>query len=257
MLKLIKTLFLGGETYGYRAHAQVRSRILILGGIALALATFGLIAANPGALAFNQPKVTPTITVVTASVDIGPQTALTLKMITTTPVASDIVTTRAFIDPKDLVGKVAVVPIYAGQVLTPSLVMDSATGTTLAIHPVNQPDAPSGLPWRAVSISVPDALASAGLVGVGSYVDLLLSTSSGSSGDSAIVPAKTKPLFSNVQVIGKSGTMYVLRLDAQQAEIINHAQAMGAGTISFSLRANDDGRPMPSLAPVSSGTSPF
>ncbi len=119
--------------------------------------------------------------VVVAAENIAAGTKITEGMLTLKTVPSDVVLPDAFEDAKDVVGKVALYPITAGeQVLRQDFAAGILENAALAqivpgerqILPCEQPNPRCGL--RGLSVAVAEVTAGGGLIRAGDHVDVIL-----------------------------------------------------------------------------------
>lgn len=143
-----------------------------------------------------------------------------------------------------VVGRIPVVPILEGQLVTSNLLAVAGGGTISILAPGETvgPDSPH---WRAVSITVPDDLAVGGLLRAGQTVDVFVTAI-------VLLPERliqegryysdrsTKIVYQDVPIIARVERAYILKAQLQIAEEIAHLQASGTATFSLALRPDID-----------------
>ena len=150
-----------------------RRRILIALGLLLAV-----IAAVGAFTLVNRPPPpaaqVPTTEVLVAAVAIAPRTAIEPGEVIVRQVPQTAVLTQALTDPSEAIGRLTVVPIYAGQQITPNLFGDASAVDFSILDPEEtiEPNSPF---WRAIAVTLPDDKAVGGLH-TGQYIDLIVST---------------------------------------------------------------------------------
>ncbi len=162
---MIKSQALGGRS----------NKVLIFLGLFLGLVSAVLVvvylqsAGGDGGGGGSSATVKP---VVVAGGDVAAGTRITKEMVTLKDITSDAILVGAFEDTGDVVGKVARVPLVAGEQVIPSKV----TATGAAITDVENPPLAYVVPEgkRAVAIQVSNIIGASGLVRPGDYVDVIL-----------------------------------------------------------------------------------
>lgn len=148
-----------------------------------------------------------------------------------------------------VVDRVPVVSILEGQLVTTNLLSSGTAAGPQSIQilgPEEKVTADSEA-WRAVSITVPDDRAVAGLLAPNQTVDVLVTATVNVPQD-LITKGKyytdksTKITYQNMLILAKSGTMYILKTSLAVAEEISHLQAAGNATFSMVLRPDQDTR---------------
>lgn len=231
----------------YRDNSR-RGRYIIVLGVVLALvaggAAFFLINQ-----AQQQASVQPvqTVTVVAAIRTIPARKAIEPGDVALKQVPADAATQGTFDDPAKVLGRIPVVTILDGQILTSNLLASSTEGGQFSILKPEETVAPDSPYWRAVSITVPDDRAVGGLVQVGMTVDVFL-TATVNVPQSLLDQGRyytdksTKIVYQDLEILARSGTFYIVRVPLQQAEEIEHLQATGNATFSMALRPTEDTR---------------
>jgi Flp pilus assembly protein CpaB len=233
------------------SETQARSRKIIVAGVTLAIcagvASFVLIQrAQEQATAISVPKVT----VLVAARVIPARKPIEAGDLAVRLVPADATNSQGvFSSPDQAIGHVSAIAILPGQLVTSNLFTFSATAGGVAILSPEETVGPDSPDWRAVSISVPDDRAVGGMLTAGEQVDVYLTTS-------VLVPQtvlsrgqfygdkSTKVTYQDVQILSKSGPLYVIKVTAQVGEEIAQLQASGTAQFSLALRPDVDTRIM-------------
>ncbi len=233
-------------------RSRRRARLILIVGVLLALlaglGTFFVASSSKTEL----PPVIPTADVLVAAREIAPRTVVSAADIKLAKVNTDAVPPTALKDPKDVVGKIATVPISTGEFILPTKFAATAAAAFTVFPPNEQPQPgqpiPPGSPnYRAMSITVPDNLAVGGAVQVGDLVDAMYTVSLeptkflGPPNPNRIADQSVKIALERLPIIAKAGNVYTIRVDAETAERIQYLTASGA-QLSFLLRAAQDDR---------------
>jgi Flp pilus assembly protein CpaB len=152
----------------------------------------------------------------------------------------------------EVLNRVSGVSISAGQLITRNVLASAAAGQEFSILEPGATFDPSGPNWRAVSVSVPDDRAVAGLLQPGQRVDLVVTMPvnpelgptpgpSATPSEPVIPGPSTKVTLQSLTILARNGAMYILRADLATAEQIAELQAAG-GQFALALRAEEDGR---------------
>jgi hypothetical protein len=178
--------------------------------------------------------------------------------------------TTAYTTPEEVVGRITGAPILFQQAVTPNLLASTTAGGGFSILGPEETIAPDSPEWRAVAVYVPDERAVAGQIEVGQKVDLLVTTqinvvpaaegastsSNGgqnggsSTGVGAPTPSEapaysdksTKITYQMIPILAKKDQLYIIKVDLNQAEEINHLAASGNAVFSMVLRPEGDDR---------------
>jgi len=237
----------------FKDNSRRRTLVLVVGV---------LLALGAGAAAFmlssqgtDEPtEAIPLRDVVVASSLINARDTIQQNQVTTRAVPLDATNETAFSSPLDVAGKIAAIPIYENQPITPNML---AQATGVGQIDILEPDAtvaPDSPYLRAVSLTVPPERAVGGLVAVDQRVDVIATMpfvalndlTDPETGERLTDPetgeavtftsgSSTKPMWLDVAVIGRpegNPELYILRMDLQQAEEVALAQNVGA---QFSL----------------------
>lgn len=184
-------------------------------------------------------------------------------------------------DPSKLVGKVLAIPVAIGQPIYSNMIASSSGQSGFSILGPDETVGPDSPAWRAISITIPDNRAVAGLLVAGQTIDIFMTAT-------MTVPVTTEPVgvyysdmvtkitYQDMVILGRAGSQYILRTTVAVAEEINHM--LSAGTVQFSaaLRPDQDvrfldvsqlgattnrilekyGLPFPAIFPAPSATIP-
>ncbi len=226
-------------------------------GLVAAICAAVLVASMQGDGA-QGPAATPEaqdVTLMLAAHDMQAMQTVTEGDISNRAVSPDIAPESALIDPVQVIGRVLIVPVTTGQVLTREHFAPDGSNAHLAAALA------SGL--RAINIPVNNSMGIEDLLYPGCYVDVLFSTDVRSDGGGAAQPVSVT-LLQKVQVVAvgdktivaPDGPVYTedealaaqsmrnrsprvtLLVDANQAEALN--LAMQEGAISLALRNPND-----------------
>lgn len=179
--------------------------------------------------ALNSGEGAETVVILTRDVGVGEK--ITSDMLTTRPVPAGALLPGRITNPDEVVGKVAVTPLFAGEQALSSKVTSFEGQTTLAYK------VPEGM--RALSLQIPhEAWAAAGLVQPGDRVDVLGIT----------VLEKVDPLT------GEMKPQIVSGLIGQDIEVLAVAQVLVKGIPNTDLRAKQ--RATPEGTTTSGGVTP-
>jgi Flp pilus assembly protein CpaB len=226
-----------------------RGKFVIIAGVVLAVvagaAAFYLInqAQQQGS---EGPAVL--VPVVVAAQVIPARTAIQPGAVIVRQIPLDAATQAGIVtDPAFLTGKVLAVPLAIGQPVYMNMVASAAGQSGFTILGPDETVAPDSEAWRAISITIPDDKAVAGLLVAGQSIDIFMTAT-------MTVPVTAEPIgvfysdmvtkitFQDMVILGRAGSQYILKTSLAVAEEINHL--MTAGTVSFSaaLRPDQDVR---------------
>ena len=235
--------------FEYREPSRRRSRVIIAFGVILALLT--------GAAAFfliYQARQQ----VQQAGVDLVPVVVARQQIPARKPIESADVELRevpagpatdagVFVDPAKVLGLVPTVTILPGQPIYANLLASQTTHSGFTILEPGETVAPDSADWRAISLTVPDDRAVAGLIHAGDIVDVFVTAPITVPEDLAAKgqytsDRSTKITYQNVKILERAASFYVLRVDIDVAEEISHLQAVGTVAFSLALRPTEDSR---------------
>jgi len=205
--------------------------------------------------------------VVVAARDLPVRTVIAASDVTVRSIPDDPSVTTAYTTPEEVVGRITGAPILFQQPFTPNLLASTAAGSGFSILGPEETIAPDSPEWRAVAVYVPDERAVAGQIEVGQRVDVLVTTQfnvvpaaegadtsssrgAESTGTGAATPSEapaysdksTKVTYQYIPILAKSDQLYIIKVDLNQAEEINHLAASGNAVFSMVLRPEGDDR---------------
>lgn len=184
-------------------------------------------------------------------------------------------------DPKQLAGKVLAIPVAIGQPIYANMISSAAGQSGFSILGPDETVAPDSEAWRAISITIPDDRAVAGLLVAGQTIDIFMTAT-------MTVPVTTEPVgvyysdmvtkitYQDMVILARAGSQYILKTSLAVAEEINHLLAVGTVQFSAALRPDQDvryadvtklgattnrilqkyGLPFPAIYPAPSATIP-
>lgn len=150
-------------------------------------------------------------------------------------------------DPGALIGKVLAIPVAIGQPIYSNMIASSSGQSGFAILGPDETVAPDSPAWRAISITIPDDRAVAGLLVAGQTIDIFMTAT-------LTVPVTNEPVgiyysdmvtkitYQDMVILGRAGTQYILRTTVAVAEEVNHMLATGTVQFSAALRPDQDVR---------------
>lgn len=219
----------------------------------------GVLAASMQGGGPSGPTAAPEVqdvTIILADEDLAAMRTVTKDDVSTREVSPDIAPEGAFHDPVQVIGKVLILPVTSGQVLTRESFAPEGSNAHLA--------AALASGRRAINIPVTNSMGIEDLLYPGCFVDVLFSTDARSDGGGAGQPVSVT-LLRKVQVVAvgdktivaPDGPSYAdedealqaqsmrnrsprvtLLVDARQAEALN--LAMQEGAVSLALRNPND-----------------
>jgi Flp pilus assembly protein CpaB len=148
-------------------------------------------------------------------------------------------------DPLLLVGKVLAIPVAIGQPIYSNMLAQSGTGPGgIEILGPDETIAPDSVAWRAISITIPDELAVAGMLAAGQTIDIFMTAQMNVSDPDGRYASDmvTKITYQDMVILARAGTQYILRASLAVAEEINHMLATGTVLFSAALRPSQDVR---------------
>ncbi|HEY8169249.1 MAG TPA: SAF domain-containing protein [Candidatus Limnocylindrales bacterium] len=244
-----------------------RRKVLIVLGVVLALVAGGaaFYLVNQAQSAGNAAVVTRQVVV--AARDLPLRTVISAADVAVRSVPDDPSVTTAYTTPDEVIGRITGAPVLFQQALTPNLLASTAVGSGFSILGPEETISPDAPQWRAVAVYVPDERAVAGQIEVGQRVDVLVTTQvnvvpapegastqagggQGASGTGAATPPDapiyadkaTKVTYQFIPILAKTDQLYIIKVDLNQAEEINHLAASGNATFSMVLRPEGDDR---------------
>lgn len=237
----------------YSHRSRRRSKLYIVVGViaALLVAATVFIALQASVLTGGGPEAAPERTVVVAARDIAARKPIEEADVVTRSVIVDATNETAYARIDEVVGRVTGVSVAAGQLVTRNVLASATTGQTFSILDPGQDYDPSMPDLRAVSVSVPDDRAVAGALMAGHRVDLIATLTVnpvvGEAGaeeaaaEGLISGPSTKTTLQAIEILARTGPLYILRTDLGTAEKIAELVAAGA-QFTLALRADPDDR---------------
>jgi Flp pilus assembly protein CpaB len=260
-----------------------RGKFVIILGVVLAIvaggAAFYLI--NQAQQSAGQGELQKVQVVVAAQI-IPARTPISATALVVREIPLDSVTQVGIVtDPASLVGKVLAIPVAIGQPIYSNMIASSSGQSGFAILAPDETVAPDSEAWRAISLTIPDERAVAGLLVAGQTIDIFMTAN-------VSVPVANEPVgvyysdmttkitYQDMVILGRAGSQYILRASLAVAEEINHMLATGTVQFSAALRPDQDvrfvdvsdlgattnriiekyGLPFPALFPAPSATIP-
>jgi Flp pilus assembly protein CpaB len=235
----------------YSDRNSKRSKLYIAVGVIIALIVGGIVFVALQASGLTaQPKV-ETRTVVVAARDIAGRKPIEEGDVMMRTVTADTTNATAFTRIDEVLNRVSGVAITTGQLLTPNLLASTTEGQAYSILEPGEKFDPSGPDLRAVSINVPDDRAVAGTLQPGQRVDLIVTMAInpeiGANPKASAEPAKvipgpsTKVTLQKLDILARTGALYILRSDLATAEKVSELTAAG-GQFTMVLRPEADDR---------------
>ena len=237
-----------------------KRRFAMLLGLVLAIAAGGaafMMGSQPSANA----DPLPTRSVLIAAVDIPARTLIDASYLTMRSVPDDPSNVNAITDPKLVLGLTTGLTIFKGQVITPNFFTTTNANQAFAIVRPGESFGPDSPHWRAVALDLQDVNAVGGLIQAGQRVDVMASLfinvldPEAAAGEGApitggpVTGLSTKVVLTDLEVLAHTPltTLYVLKVDAHQAEEIAYLQNQNPYFRGFalSLRADGDNRILP------------
>ena len=148
-------------------------------------------------------------------------------------------------DPAQLTGKVLAIPLDIGQPVYSNMLANAVGSTGFSILGPDETVAPDSEAWRAISITIPDERAVAGLLTPGQTIDIFMTATIPAPVEPAGVyysDMATKITYQDVVILARAGTQYIIKASLPVAEEINHLLATGTVSFSAALRPDQDVR---------------
>jgi Flp pilus assembly protein CpaB len=185
-----------------------------------------------------------TVSVVVAAAVIPARTPIQPGALVVRDIPLDAATQVGIItDPKQLAGKVLAISVAIGQPIYSNMISSASGQSGFSILEPDETVAPDSEAWRAISITIPDDRAVAGLLVAGQTIDIFMTAT-------MTVPVTTEPVgvyysdlvtkitYQDMVILARAGSQYILKTSLAVAEEINHLLA--AGTVSFSAALRPD-----------------
>ena len=229
-----------------------RGRWIVVIGVILAIAAGGaaFYVINQAQQQAGQAGLQK-VTVVVAAQTIAARKIIEEGDVTVREVPLDDTNAQGIVSTVDkVIGRVASVTILQGQMVLTNLLASSSEGGQFSVLGPDETPSPDGMPWRAISVTVPDDRAVGGLlqpnqtvdVFVTATVNVLTDSSAGLPKEGWYTDKSTKLSYQDMVILAKSGTFYILKAPLDVAEEISHLQASGSAAFSLALRPDVDTR---------------
>jgi len=243
----------------YSDRNSRRSKVYIAVGIIVALLVAATVFIALQASGLTDPAEVEMRQVVVAAVEIPGRKAIEEADVVMRNVPVDPISDAALVSLDQALGRIAAVPITPGQLITPNVLASTAQGATFSILPPGEEFSDSMPDLRAVSMTVPDDRAVGGTLQPGQPVDLIATLGvapaeeppatgddegeepATESAPQRVAGPSTKTTLQQLDILVRTGTLYILRTDLATAEKITQLQAAGA-QFTFVLRADEDDR---------------
>jgi Flp pilus assembly protein CpaB len=242
----------------YSDRNSRRSKVYIAVGIIVALLVAATVYIALQASGLTDQGEVEMRQVVVAAIEIPGRKSIEEADVVMRNVPVDPVSDAALVSLDQALGRIAAVPITPGQLITPNLLASTDEGATFSILPPGEEYSDSMPDLRAVSMTVPDDRAVGGTLVPGQPVDLIATLNVTPVGDGTATPEateepapteganpvagpSTKTTLQQLDILSRTGSLYILRTDLATAEKITELQAAGA-QFTFVLRATEDER---------------
>jgi Flp pilus assembly protein CpaB len=244
----------------YSDRNSRRSKVYIAVGIIVALLVAATVFIALQASGLTSEGDVEMRQVVVAAIEIPGRKSIEETDVVMRNVPVDPVSDAALVSLDQALGRIAAVPITPGQLITPNLLASTDEGAAFSILPPGEEFSDAMPDLRAVSMTVPDDRAVGGTLVPGQPVDLIAtlnvtpvedatSTPEASAepepapteGAKPVAGPSTKTTLQQLDILSRTGTLYILRTDLATAEKITELQAAGA-QFTFVLRATEDER---------------
>jgi Flp pilus assembly protein CpaB len=242
----------------FRDTSARRRRLLLYLGVALAFlaALMAYSMATQGLAAQEPPKMQA---VLVATRDIPARTTLSGDDVTVRELPQDPALVPALTSPDQVLGRVSTVPMFSGQVIYPNTMITPIADAAFSILGPAEIITDETPDWRAVSVMVPPDRAVGGSIMSGQRVDLLVSVDiqikvldedgnwvDQPTAEGFLTGKSTRIAIKDLEVLDVKPNegIYILKVDAHQAEEIYHVASVAPGAFSLALRADGDTRPL-------------
>jgi Flp pilus assembly protein CpaB len=229
-----------------------RSKVYIGVGVIVALLVAATVYLALQANGLTGKEEVEMRSVVVAAREIPARKAIEEADVVIREVVADPTNEGAFGSLDQVLGRVAGIPVTSGQLISVSSLASTTEGSTFSILAPGEEYDAAGPDVRAVSLTVADANAVAGLLVPGQRVDLIVTmpinpelgqTEEGADAQAAnfIAGPSTKVTLQSVTILSRNGGVYIVRADLETAEKIAELQAVG-GVFTMALRPEEDDR---------------
>jgi Flp pilus assembly protein CpaB len=188
------------------------------------------------------------VDVVVAAQNIAARTPIQPGAVEKKKVPLDEATQKGIVmDPADLAGKVLAISLVPGQPIYSNMIATASGQSGFSILGPEETVAPNSEAWRAISITIPDDRAVAGLLTPGQSIDIFMTATMSAPADAQppglfISDLVTKITYQDVVILGRAGTQYIIRAPLAVAEEILHVVATATVQFSAALRPDQDVR---------------
>jgi Flp pilus assembly protein CpaB len=214
------------------------SRILLAVGVVVAVVAGAGTYLYAIAARTAPPTDGATVDVLVATRDIEARSALGANDVKIIQLPRDAAPRNALHDANGAAGMITTVGLSANEPVLPTKIAQPGSEGRISVLPPGTTVANS-LPFRAMSLSVPDANAAGGAIVAGDHVDIMYTLAVADPTRSDFI---ARIAIQDLPVLAKTITVYTLRVDATTAERIAALQASG-GNLQLLLRAPGDARP--------------
>jgi Flp pilus assembly protein CpaB len=233
----------------YKDSSGRRGKVIVVIGVLLALAagaaSFYLI--SQAQQTAGQAEIQK-ISIVVAAQAIPARQPVQPGAVVLREVPLDAVTQQGIMtDPNKVIGQVLAIPVAVGEPIYGNMIAAAAAGSGFSILGPDETIAPDSEAWRAVSITIPDERAVGGLLQAGQTIDIFMTATI--PVPDGVEPAgvyysdtSTKITYQDVQILARTGSLYIIRCSVAVAEEINHMMASGTVQFSAALRPDQDVR---------------
>ncbi len=227
-----------GDPYRPRRSRLLARLLLVLGILVAVLAAAGTyFYASVARTA--PPTDVPMVDVLVATRDVEARSALGTNDVKIVQLPRDAAPPNALHDANAVAGMITTVPLSANEPVLPAKIAQPGSEGHISVLPPGTTLANSSPPYRAMSLSVPDANAAGGAIVAGDHVDILYTLAVAEPARNDFVG---RIVIQDIPVLAKTITVYTFRVDATTAERIAALQASN-GNLQLLLRAPGDARP--------------
>ena len=226
-----------GDPYGPR-RTRLLSRILLAVGVVIAVVAGAGTYLYAIAARTAPPTETAMVDVLVAARDLEARSALGTNDVKVIQLPRDAAPAGALRDANGAAGMITTVGLSANEPVLPTKIARPGSEGHIAVLPPGATVANS-LPFRAMSVNVPDSNAAGGAIAAGDHVDILYTLAVSEPTRNDFIG---RIVIQDIPVLAKTITVYTLRVDAATAERIAALQASG-GSLQLLLRAPGDARP--------------
>jgi pilus assembly protein CpaB len=227
-----------GDPYGSQRRSRLLSRVLLAFGVLVAVLAGVGTYLYAGAARSGAPTDVAMVDVLVATREIEARSALGPNDVKVVQLPRDAAPATALRDASVAVGMVTTVRLSANEPVLPTKIGQPGGEGRIAVLPPGS-TTNSSPPYRAMSLSIPDANAAGGAIEAGDHVDILYTLAIVDPTRSDFVGRIT---IQDVPVLAKTLTTYTFRVEVTTAERIAALLASG-GNLQLLLRAPGDARP--------------